>query len=55
MSRGLQNDGRFEDRCAEDGAPSEIERYRAWIAAKLLQGICLFVLLAITVVLFDSW
>ena len=38
----------------QDGR-GEAERYRAWIAAKLLQGITLVLLLMAAVVLFDSW
>ena len=38
----------------DENGPDELERYRAWIAAKLFQGIALLVLLTIAVVLFDS-
>ena len=45
---------RFEGWSDDDG-PAEIERHRAWIAAKLFQGIGVVVLLTFAVVLFDSW
>jgi hypothetical protein len=38
-----------------DGSPAEVERYRAWIAVKLFQGLGLLVFLVVAVVLFDSW
>ncbi|MDB5558917.1 MAG: hypothetical protein JWQ36_1851 [Enterovirga sp.] len=38
-----------------DESPAEVERYRAWIAVKLFQGLGLMVFLVVAVVLFDSW
>ncbi len=43
------------DGWADDERAGEIERYRAWIAAKLLQGLGIVVLLMVAVILFDSW
>jgi hypothetical protein len=39
----------------DEQGPAELERYRAWIAAKLFQGLGILVLVTVAVVLFDSW
>ena len=45
----------FGEACPDEHRPGELERYRAWIAAKLFQGLGILVLVMVAVVLFDSW
>ncbi len=47
--------GAYQDAWPDQDRPGELERYRAWIAAKLFQGLAILVLLMVAVVLFDSW
>lgn len=47
--------GSFRDDWSDESRPADVERYRAWIAAKLFQGLGILVLIMVAVVLFDSW
>jgi hypothetical protein len=38
----------------KDGPDRDVERYRAWITAKLLQGLGMAVVLLLAIVMFDS-
>ncbi len=45
----------FAEASPDEHRPGELERYRAWIAAKLFQGLAILVLLIVAVALFNSW
>jgi hypothetical protein len=55
FDEGDRQTGAHRDGFPDQERPGELERYRAWIAAKLFQGLAILVLMMVSVVLFDSW